>query len=147
MHISVSCSEPWLLIRTISVSCVTWCLVPLWWQDHTMKAKSIQKIFVNKVSSPQASVGLWRKSIILIWILLVWKVCLSSKGQMQIILNWTCYNYSYWQVHRGTYFTKSKSGSWSHWPGISSRGLYQTSSGPNSQHNYPQHRGWSGGPE
>lgn len=55
--VAVFCSGPWLLIRTISVSCVTWCLVPTWWQDHTMKAKSMQKICVNKAFSPQASVG------------------------------------------------------------------------------------------
>lgn len=45
------------MIKTVSVSCATWCLALLWWQDHTMKAKSIQKIFVNKVFTHQASLG------------------------------------------------------------------------------------------
>lgn len=45
------------LIKSASVSCVTWCSVPLWWRGHTMKAKSTQKISVNKVFSPQASLN------------------------------------------------------------------------------------------
>lgn len=57
------------LIKTISVSCVTWCSVPPWWHGHTMKAKSIQKIFVNKVFCPQVSVNCSMENILSVHIL------------------------------------------------------------------------------
>lgn len=46
-----------LLTKSASVSCATWCSVPLWWHSRTMKAKSTQNISVNKVSSPQVRIA------------------------------------------------------------------------------------------
>lgn len=58
------CSASWLLafcsrtcpaIKTVSVSCATWCSVHTWSQSRTTKAKSTQKICVNEVFLCQAS--------------------------------------------------------------------------------------------